>query len=72
MLAVFFSCGDFLEEDSQTLSYVNSIEDLDELLIGGGYLQNSRATYYSSTEKPHSIYRNHIAHCYIGKIRIYS
>ena len=49
MLAVFFSCGDFLEEDSQTLSYVNSIEDLDELLIGGGYLQNSRATYYSFT-----------------------
>ena len=41
-----FSCGDFLEEDSQTLSYVTSVDDLDELLIGSGYLQNSTGTYF--------------------------
>ncbi|WP_065218178.1 MULTISPECIES: RagB/SusD family nutrient uptake outer membrane protein [Butyricimonas] len=40
------SCGDFLEEDSQTLSYVTSVDDLDELLVGSGYLQNARGTYY--------------------------
>ena len=28
------SCGDFLEEDSQILSYVTSVEELDELLVG--------------------------------------
>lgn len=43
------SCGDFLEEDSQTLSYVTSVEDLDELLVGSGYLQNARGTYYIMT-----------------------
>ncbi|MEI3421654.1 MAG: hypothetical protein V8R91_11735 [Butyricimonas faecihominis] len=43
------SCGDFLEEDSQTLSYVTSVEDLDELLVGSGYLQNARGTYYTMT-----------------------
>lgn len=44
-----FSCGDFLEEDSQTLSYVTSVKDLDELLVGSGYLQNARGTggYYT-------------------------
>ena len=43
------SCGDFLEEDSQTLSYVTSVEDLDELLVGSGYLQNATGTYYVMT-----------------------
>lgn len=43
------SCGDFLEEDSQTLSYVTSVEDLDELLVGSGYLQNATGTYYIMT-----------------------
>lgn len=43
------SCGDFLEEDSQTLSYVTSVDDLDELLVGSGYLQNARGTYYIMT-----------------------
>ena len=36
------SCGDFLEEDSQNLSYVESIQDLNELLIGNGYLQKNK------------------------------
>ena len=35
------SCGDFLEEDSQTLSYVTSVEDLDELLVGCTTSSNS-------------------------------
>lgn len=48
MIALLGSaCGDFLEEDSQTLSYVNSVEDLDELLVGSGYLQNATGTYYT-------------------------
>lgn len=29
------SCSDFLEEYSQNLSYVNTVDDLDELLLGG-------------------------------------
>ena len=33
-----FGCGDFLEEYSQDLVYANSCEDLDEVLIGNGYM----------------------------------
>ena len=33
LLACLPSCGDFLEEYSQTLSYVDDLSDLDELLI---------------------------------------
>ena len=33
-----WSCSDFLEEDAQNLTYVNSINDLDQLLIGEGYV----------------------------------
>lgn len=32
------SCGSFLEEFSQDLAYARSCEDLDELLIGNGYM----------------------------------
>lgn len=32
------SCGGFLEEFSQDLAYAQSCEDLDELLIGNGYM----------------------------------
>lgn len=32
-----WSCSDFLEEDAQNLTYVNSLNDLDQLLIGEGY-----------------------------------
>lgn len=31
------SCGDFIEEYSQNLSYVNTMDDLEETLLGGGY-----------------------------------
>ncbi len=40
-VAVLFgnpSCGDFLEENSQTLSYVYSTSDLLEILAGSGYM----------------------------------
>ena len=41
LLLVTSSCGEFLEETSQNLSYVHSTQDLDELLIGNGYLQKN-------------------------------
>lgn len=40
LLAGLPACGDFLEEYSQTLSYVDDLSDLDELLIGGAYLED--------------------------------
>ncbi|WP_176555150.1 MULTISPECIES: RagB/SusD family nutrient uptake outer membrane protein [unclassified Butyricimonas] len=42
LLLVTTSCGEFLEEESQNLSYVHSTQDLDELLIGNGYLQKNK------------------------------
>lgn len=35
---VSFSCGDFLDEYSQTAAYIESVDDLDELLIAEGYM----------------------------------
>ena len=42
LLLVASACGEFLEEDSQNLTYVHSTGDLDELLIGNGYLQKQK------------------------------
>lgn len=42
LLLVTSSCGDFLEEESQNLAYVHSTQDLNELLIGNGYLQKEK------------------------------
>ena len=39
MMALTASCSDFLEEYSQSSYYAESWEDLDELLVGSGYLQ---------------------------------
>lgn len=36
--AVLTSCGDFLEEYSQDTAYVRNYSDLDELLLGDGYI----------------------------------
>lgn len=41
-----WSCSDFLEEDSQNLSYVNSISDLEQVLIGEGYVISSNDERY--------------------------
>ena len=38
-LLVLGGCSDFLEEESKELSYVKSCADLEELLIGGGYMR---------------------------------
>ena len=35
---VNFSCGNFLNEYSQTAAYIETVDDLDELLIAEGYL----------------------------------
>ena len=48
------SCSDFLEEYSQNLSYVNTIDDLDELLMGGAYWMQTKSSidfylYYLNT-----------------------
>lgn len=42
------SCGDFIEEYSQNLSYVNTVEDLEEVLIGDAYWVNVKggANFY--------------------------
>lgn len=39
LLCLFSSCGDFLEEYSQDLTYAKTAADLDEILIGDGYMQ---------------------------------
>ena len=45
------SCGDFLQEYSQDLVYARSCEDLDEILIGNGYMrQATTANYFSYSE----------------------
>lgn len=36
----FVSCGDFLKEYSQDLVYASSLEDMDEVLIGNGYMKH--------------------------------
>lgn len=36
---LFNSCGKFLEEFSQDLAYAESCADLDEILIGNGYME---------------------------------
>ena len=46
------ACGDFLEEYSQELVYARSCEDLDEILIGNGYMKRNASQdffYYNET-----------------------
>ena len=38
---LFSSCGDFLEEYSKDLVYASSCEDLDEIIIGNGYMKRN-------------------------------
>ena len=40
---LFTACGDFLEEKSQNLAYVEKVADLNELLIGEGYLSGGNS-----------------------------
>lgn len=41
------ACGDFLKEYSKELVYANSCEDLDEVMIGSGYMKHNLATEFS-------------------------
>lgn len=45
-LAVFSSCSNFLNEYSQDQSYVRSYTDLDEMMIGNGYMKVNFQNYY--------------------------
>lgn len=45
---MFTACGDFLKEYSKELVYANSCEDLDEVLIGSGYMKHNLTTNFSS------------------------
>ena len=51
---LFSSCGDFLEEYSKDLVYASSCEDLDEIIIGNGYMKrnaNQEYAYYRENER---------------------
>lgn len=41
---LFFSCSDFLEERSEDLAYASSIADLNELMVGSGYMAHGYLT----------------------------
>ena len=43
------SCGDFLDEYSQDLVVVKTVEDLDEVLLGDVYLPNKAPTAFLSS-----------------------
>ena len=45
----FTSCGDFLDEYSQDLVVVKTVEDLDEVLLGDVYLPNKAPTAFLSS-----------------------
>ena len=54
---LFNSCGKFLEEFSQDLAYAESCADLDEILIGNGYLEQpegfAKASIYGNGYYPY-------------------
>ncbi|MGM9703293.1 MAG: RagB/SusD family nutrient uptake outer membrane protein [Prevotella sp.] len=50
-VALFASCGDFLEERSQNMAYVEVVEDLDELLIGECYLKGGYSLDSADADK---------------------
>lgn len=49
-LLTLVSCGDFLEDYSQDTAYVRNYTDLDELLLGGGYIPTGTPTNIAETE----------------------
>lgn len=48
MMLMLTSCGDFLEEYSQSLAYANSCTDLDELLVGECYMKQVQMAPYNN------------------------
>lgn len=51
VLLLLASCGDFLEERSQNLAYVEEVKDLDELLIGEAYLKGGYSLDSADADK---------------------
>ena len=49
LLLVFTACSDFLEEYSQDLARVETVADLDELLLGSTYQYAGKISYQSSS-----------------------
>ena len=39
--SLFPACSGFLEEYSQDLTYIRTVDDLNELLVGGGYFSSA-------------------------------
>lgn len=56
-MLLFNSCGKFLEEFSQDLAYAESCADLDEILIGNGYMEQpegfAKASIYGNGYYPY-------------------
>lgn len=50
-MMLLVSCGDFLEERSQNMAYVENVGDLDELLIGEGYLKGGYSLDSADADK---------------------
>ena len=51
VMLVVVACGDFLEERSQNMAYVEEVKDLDELLIGEGYLKGGYSLDSADADK---------------------
>lgn len=51
LAATLASCGDFLEERSQNMAYVEVVEDLDELLIGECYMKGGYSLDSADADK---------------------
>lgn len=49
-LCTLSACGDFLEEYSQDTAYVRGYNDLDELLLGNGYIPTGIPTHIAELE----------------------
>lgn len=46
---LFVSCGDFLKEYSKELTYASSCKDLDEVMIGNGYMKDDAISAISGS-----------------------
>lgn len=51
VMLVVVACGNFLEERSQNMAYVEEVKDLDELLIGEGYLSGGYSLDSADADK---------------------
>ena len=56
LIILLFGCSDFLEEYSQDQAYIQSYEDLDELLLGNAYFQRNSAQEWQSVGLSGSAY----------------